>query len=247
MSSSAPLRVWRFAAAGALLALGAPVGWAIVQHLIGETDARTAIYVYLTVGTVGAFATFGALVGRLADQLAAANRDLERLAAFDALTSLRNARTFHVELERACAESRRSGDPLSLIMIDLDHFKRVNDTFGHSAGDVVLASTGSILMEQGRSSDAAFRVGGEEFAVLCPKTSAEEAAQVAERFRKALETRVLQFSGNPLRVTASFGIASEDSLAGADTLFRKADAALYLAKDRGRNCVHLAAPTAIAS
>jgi diguanylate cyclase (GGDEF)-like protein len=238
-------RAWGLGAVGVALAMGAPLGW-LAWHwpnwsgLGDELRGHASLYLYLTVGTAIAFGSFGATVGRLAERNAAARRELERLAAVDDLTGLRNARIFHLELPRACASAQRSGQPVSLIMIDVDQFKRVNDTYGHGAGDQALAHVGALLSRLARAADAPFRVGGEEFAVLCPDTRAEDAHRLAERVRLTMEEEPPIVDGHPIRMTGSLGVAALASDANPDALFRLADAALYRAKSLGRNQVQMA-------
>ena len=120
-------------------------------------------------------------------------------------------------------------------MADIDHFKKVNDTHGHHAGDVVLASFGKILSGQTRGSDMAGRYGGEEFLVVMPRTGLGEAEKIAERIRAEVERAIMLDPG--IRVTASFGVAERKSCNNWESLVKRADEALYLAKDTGRNKV----------
>jgi len=167
---------------------------------------------------------------------AAAQRTQLRVqATTDPLTGLANHRTFHERLRAEAARSRRSGTPLSLVLLDIDHFKRVNDNFGHQRGDEVLRVVAAVLAEDGRASDLTARLGGEEFALLLADTDADGALAVAERLRAELEA--VDIPG-PRRVTASFGVAALGADADPDELVRAADRALYAAKAGGRNrCV----------
>jgi diguanylate cyclase (GGDEF)-like protein len=168
-----------------------------------------------------------------------------RQAVTDELTGLANARAFRSILDRETERSRRFGSPLGLVMVDLDDFKKVNDTHGHQQGDEVLASVAAVLREFSRDIDATARYGGEELAVVLPQTDAEGAALLAERMREAVERlRVPRVGGKgSLRVTASFGVASvPESALGAEELVAAADAALYRAKRGGKNRVERAAP-----
>jgi len=152
----------------------------------------------------------------------------------DALTGLNNRRAFNPKLEEEFDRARRYGSPLSILMLDVDKFKRFNDSFGHGSGDEVLQTVARLLAEKARVSDFVARLGGEEFAVLLPNTGAEGAFILAERIRRTMETTSWQLRS----VTASIGIATFDSSSksGAE-LLDQADKALYEAKERGRNRV----------
>lgn len=172
------------------------------------------------------------------------------MAATDGLTGLANHRAFYEALEKELGRSRRYGRPLSLIMIDIDHFKQFNDTFGHPQGDKVLTEIAKIIRDSVRVVDTAARYGGEEFAVLLPETPYEasddvagSALQVAERMRVAVEGHA--FEGRPglrdARITISLGVAEHPAHAeGLTDIVYAADAALYEAKRKGRNRVELA-------
>jgi diguanylate cyclase (GGDEF)-like protein len=162
----------------------------------------------------------------------------ENRAATDALTGLPNARSCRDNLKRMTAHAGRSVSPLSAVSLDLDHFKQVNDRYGHGAGDDVLAAVGEAVRATLRGSDFGGRFGGEEFLLLLPATDQHGALQLAEKVRKAIEA--LEFQQPELKVTASFGIATYplDALDG-DGLLRMSDRALYLAKSKGRNRVEL--------
>ena len=146
-----------------------------------------------------------------------------------------------IELRRA----RRSQLPVSLIMFDLDHFKDVNDRYGHLCGDAVLAAVGVKMHDVLRGSDMKCRYGGEEFVVLLPETPIEGAKRVADTLRRELADLPISWKDETIRITASFGVtAAMPSEIDADALISRADAALYRAKEQGRNCVRLAAETA---
>jgi diguanylate cyclase (GGDEF)-like protein len=159
-------------------------------------------------------------------------------AATDVLTGLPNNRSVQDTLRRMVAQASRSVSPLSAALLDLDHFKHVNDAHGHSRGDEVLAAVAATLRSSLRESDFVGRYGGEEFLILLPDTGKQQAQTVAEKVRAAVEAIVL--SNLELRVTASLGVASlPDDCSDADSLVRAADRALYAAKGRGRNRVEL--------
>lgn len=158
-------------------------------------------------------------------------------ALTDPLTGLSRRHVFEEALRREAARLRRSGGSMAVVMIDLDHFKRINDTHGHRMGDEVLARVGRILRHSARNLDLPARLGGEEFGVLLPDTGLEGATAFAERFREHLAALALPSAAGPVRVTASAGIAVGDDLADADGLLDAADGALYRAKREGRDRV----------
>ena len=168
---------------------------------------------------------------------------LERLATTDPLTGLLNRRQFFSVAARTCEQSRRYDHPLSLILIDIDHFKRVNDTFGHAAGDRVLQEVARIGRETVRQSDLLARYGGEEFIVLLPETASDQACEVAERLRLGIGGAPLFVLEQSLRITISLGVSpvpvnSEVGLSPAGVIEQavaRADQALYQSKNAGRN------------
>jgi len=172
-------------------------------------------------------------------ELAAKNEILEKLALTDPLTGLANRRAFQQALEAELSRVARHGRPASLLFLDLDHFKGVNDAHGHAVGDEVLAAFALVLKRGSRRGDLAARIGGEEFAVLLPTTGVVPAGLVAERIRRATETRPLGRAVS-VPVTVSIGLTSTEGQAqppAAEELLRRADAALYRAKAEGRNRV----------
>jgi two-component system, cell cycle response regulator len=174
-------------------------------------------------------------------------RMLAQRASLDGLTGLGNRAFFDNRLKAELSEAARYERPLSLIMCDIDKFKSLNDSFGHPFGDRVIEAFARLL-SHGRASDIACRYGGEEFAVILPTTTAEEARLVAERFRAGLE-KLTWNDHEGLTVTASFGIADLDSAGNAaqsDALIKTADQALYAAKHGGRNRVEVAPRPALA-
>ena len=161
------------------------------------------------------------------------NRALSELATTDALTGLNNRRSFDHSLELQIAMVERSKTPLSLLMLDVDHFKRINDNFGHEAGDKVLVAIAQMLTGCARLTDVVARVGGEEFAVILPNTGADGAREVAERMR----TAVAHANWLARPATISIGVATLQADEAACDLYARADAALYQAKAAGRNRV----------
>jgi len=163
--------------------------------------------------------------------------ELRIIAQRDHLTGALNRRGFVEEAGREFARHARYDRPASLIMLDIDHFKNVNDTFGHAAGDAVLRQLAALCQKVLRPSDSFGRLGGEEFALLLPEVDGEEAMRAAERFRQAIETHSFQLpDGQNLQVTASLGVAALNPfIAGVDQWFDAADKRLYQAKRNGRN------------
>jgi len=176
-------------------------------------------------------------------QLETVESDKEKyrwLATVDALTGCLNRRAFTDRLERELDRVRRYNVKLSVLMIDLDRFKDVNDTYGHIVGDGVLRKLGDLLRDEVRSVDLAARYGGEEFVILLPDTDLQGAVSFAERLRKRVEHENFAEKGDPLRITVSIGVASastEGEITEPESLISRADEALYCAKNEGRNRV----------
>jgi diguanylate cyclase (GGDEF)-like protein len=172
------------------------------------------------------------------------NSDLSEISARDSLTGLYNRLYVLEKIDSEMNRSLRHGCPVSLIMLDIDHFKRVNDSFGHSAGDHVLRSVGQVLRDSCRVYDVPGRYGGEEFCVVLPETKVGNTTVVAERIRERLAASRFDIGTDSVIVTASIGIAGVDSFEaeGAlspSTLIDRADRALYSAKHHGRNRVEM--------
>lgn len=185
----------------------------------------------------------------------AVNRERLRLTGLtDALTGLFNRRYLHQRLHEETARAMRHREPLSCLFIDVDHFKRINDSYGHAAGDQVLHELSGYLQSQLRASDIATRYGGEEFAVILPNTDKRSACHLAERIRLGVGTHPLELeTGERIRVTVSVGISDLSSGVktsiplAAKLLLERADAAVYGAKSGGRDCIVHANDIAIAS
>jgi diguanylate cyclase (GGDEF)-like protein len=170
-------------------------------------------------------------------------REVQESSVRDGLTGCYN-RTHTVELvEIELKRARRSRAPLSLMMFDIDHFKKLNDRYGHLGGDAVLMAVGKRLRQLLRGSDVKCRYGGEEFLVLLPETPLDGAHRVAETLRREFEDMRVSHRGEELAITASFGVTSALPLeADSQAIIGRADRALYRAKEQGRNCVQLAGP-----
>ena len=167
-------------------------------------------------------------------------------ATRDALTGVGNRVALEITGEREIAIARRTNQPTTILVLDIDHFKRINDRYGHSAGDRVLVETARRLRENCRESDSVFRFGGEEFVVLLSQTDENGAFAIAERIRNAIATMSTQYAQTGIHVTASIGIACLNRGEGLHAWFDRADRALYLAKQTGRNRVMRAAQRNIA-
>ncbi len=174
-------------------------------------------------------------------QLEEASQELERLSVTDALTGLHNRRHFDQAYDHEIRRSNRYKHPLSLLYMDIDHFKEVNDTHGHDAGDEILRDLGKLLRMYLRETDTVVRHGGEEFAAVLPETDRETAGMIGERLRAAVELHESRFRGLNLQVTISVGVASaEGGEIDPATFLQQADQAVYRAKEEGRNRVVLA-------
>jgi diguanylate cyclase (GGDEF)-like protein len=170
-------------------------------------------------------------------KLEALNQQVRELSVRDELTGLHNRRHLTDQLMNLFDEAKYRSAPLSLILLDIDHFKVINDTFGHLVGDAVLKQVAELLMTEVRGSDIVARFGGEEFAVLLPESSIERAILTAERIRVAVESAVRSPLGSTQTVTVSLGVAVATGYEDVDMLLGQADAALYQAKRSGRNRV----------
>lgn len=170
-----------------------------------------------------------------------ADEDNRRLAAVDSLTGVANRRAVIAALDRDVARSIRTHEPMALMMVDIDHFKNVNDRYGHPAGDKVLCSVVEVLRERVRSQDLVGRYGGEEFMVLLPDTTAKGGYLLAQQLCEAVQALRLEHEGQPIPVTVSIGVYGGRLQPGDhwDMLISAADRALYEAKDRGRNRVEV--------
>ncbi|WP_442485025.1 diguanylate cyclase domain-containing protein [Aeoliella sp. SH292] len=199
-------------------------------------------------GLVSALAKIVAANEALQERLAKAEEQIEvqareihlheSEARTDSLTNLANRRAFDDEMKRRCSEAHRKGTPLTLLIMDIDYFKKFNDSHGHQAGDEVLRKVGRKLTETCRDMDLPCRYGGEEFAIVMPATLLADAKIAAERIRTAVENMPVKFEGKDLRVTTSVGLAQLSGQDDIPRLVRRADAALYASKNAGRNCGH---------
>lgn len=232
-------RRWVYAAAGCVLALGAPAGLLAVRRLdgppagglMGAIAADLPAFAYVTASTLLVFAAFGLVLGRQADEL------LRRLAT-DALTGLLSRHAFLERLDQEHERSRRYPQPLSVLLLDVDGLKAINDRGGHAAGDAALRAVGDAIRRGLRATDVGCRFGGDEFAVMAPEADEAAARVLAERIRALAEGMPLP---GGLRATVSVGVADARPGEGwtPPGIVERADRALYAAKRGGRNRVVL--------
>ena len=163
---------------------------------------------------------------------------LQKLAVTDGLTKLYNSRSFYTQLETEVDRFNRYKHPLALLLLDLDHFKDYNDTYGHLEGDKVLVRFSQIIKSCLRANDTAYRYGGEEFTVILPETGGEEAGLVAQRIRAALENeRFAPINGKEVKITISIGVTEYQPKEELSSFIQRADRAMYRSKQKGRNLV----------
>lgn len=177
-------------------------------------------------------------VERRTEELKEANEQLQKVAVLDPLTELYNRRFFNARLEEEISRAARYDHPMVVAILDIDHFKKVNDTYGHKAGDDVLVKVSAFMKSTLRKSDILARLGGEEFCMILPETDLRSAKVFLERLREAIACMTFEGRDRTYSVTCSIGTASLDKdEATPGDIMQKADQALYLAKDRGRNCL----------
>jgi diguanylate cyclase (GGDEF)-like protein len=176
--------------------------------------------------------------GRLQEQAVEIEAHMSR-SLTDALTGLPNRREFNERLEQRMSAWNRRQDVFSLLLVDVDHFKKLNDRYGHLAGDEVLAALGRALRGAIRREDSVARFGGEEFAILLPSTSLEDAISAAQKVREAVARVAITRNNQQINVTVSGGLATIEPNERVEALIQRADSALYAAKEAGRNCTFL--------
>jgi diguanylate cyclase (GGDEF)-like protein len=224
-----------------LTAFGAALGLLLLRSAFSyapslgfEFFSNRLIYVYVFAVTAVVFLIVGFVLGRRIDQL-------RHQSATDPLTDLPNRRAFEALLIDECRRARRYGSPLSVLLIDVDGLKRVNDRRGHAAGDAVLRTTARAIQAAMRTTDTGARWGGDEFAILAPSTASDAAHQLGQRL---LAQVAQQASSRDVAVTVSVGVATlepeRDCAMATESLLNAADAALYRAKNAGRNRVDVA-------
>lgn len=246
-------RCWVRGLQGTLLGTGAPLGWLLVQCFGGhspaaEIAAHSGLYLYMLLGSMGTFFLFGFLLGRSEDRL-------EVLVLNDPVTGLKNVRYFRARLTEEVARAQRGKQSLVVMLADIDHFKKVNDQYGHTAGDHVLIAVAHALEDEVRDSDTVARVGGEEFAFVLPGCASTEALMVGERIRRRIEKTSVGIADTDqkISVTVSIGVfvVNKDTTPTGkrknitqQEAYCTADQALYQAKENGRNQVVVAGESA---
>jgi diguanylate cyclase (GGDEF)-like protein len=230
-----------YALAGILVSVGAPFGLLLLHMFVlrlhslssigHEVSSNSLIYLYVSATTMLAFTLFGYVLGRQADAL-------QHRSTTDALTGVYNRAALSTYLEHECSRSRRYRSPLAVLLVDVDQLKRVNDVYGHAAGDQVIRGFAGAITMTLRDTDIGGRWGGDEFLIIAPNTAGAAAATLAERLRFELAK---QEGTRGATATASVGVATFDPRYGPradpDALLQAADAALYRAKAAGRNQV----------
>lgn len=204
---------------GVLLATALTVGILVIYPII-RTEAKE-----------------GGKLREMTESLSVRSQNLEQAALTDALTGMQNRRYFDDALREYLEEFRRIERPIGLMILDLDHFKTVNDTYGHDTGDDVLRAVAKCLREMTRYHDIVARLGGEEFAIVAPNMDLEMLTRLAERIRKAISVMPITSGNVRLKVTTSVGLAIWDRKETMEQFFRRADSQLYEAKRKGRNMV----------
>lgn len=231
----------RFTLLGLLLALGAPVGAVILRLFIGELPLAQELktysffYWYMLAGTQLVFGISGYLAGTRADEVAWERDKFQGLSEHDDLTGLFNSRAFWDRYRRAVERSEKFREPLSLLMIDIDQLKAVNDQAGHRFGNKVLKHVAEAISKAKRSDDVAARWGGDEFVVLMSGAPPASAVRLAEDILMNVRERPVANSRDERLITVTIGVASRQPDEPADRLFDRADQALYQAKHQGGN------------
>ncbi|MAU94529.1 MAG: GGDEF domain-containing protein [Fulvimarina sp.] len=252
----AELSVALVVCAVAAAAVAISLDYALLKSLTNGADeafrTRHDVLIWLSLGLLAA-AALGAMfvilpllrhhdreqgkLQSLAGLLKERSKKLETAALTDALTGMHNRRFFDVALTQYVAEFARIQRPIGLVLIDLDHFKQINDTHGHDVGDAVLRAVALCLFEFTRYHDVVARIGGEEFAIIAPNLDETELHRFAEKLRHQLSRLTIDVEGATIAITASMGIASARPGDGAAAIMKRADVNLYHAKQSGRNRV----------
>jgi diguanylate cyclase (GGDEF)-like protein len=223
-----------------VLALALPITVAFALRADAPHLAMAVAAVLYLLATFRSIKTLGFFFDhnhRLAHELRREKERVERLARIDALTDLNNRRAFYELGQASLRHATRYHHPLVMLMLDIDHFKTINDQFGHAAGDAAIRAVAALIRSAYRTTDVSGRLGGEEFAILLPETSPDAALTIAERLRSNVEAQLIEHESHTIRLTTSVGVALMREGDSLDALIARADAALYDAKHAGRNRV----------
>ena len=204
---------------------------AVMEFYRGNMDYRVEVSENDEIGELGT--SFNDLFGRVSEQ----QKKLQHQASIDDLTNINNRREFDYQFKLAIEYARQSGTGVSLLLIDIDYFKKINDNYGHQAGDAVLQEIAACICELVRPNDIVARIGGEEFAVIATSQNSEGTLKCSNRIREGIEAMEINYASVTIKITVSIGVASysQDGEHEA-SIFAVADKRLYMAKDNGRNC-----------
>ncbi len=231
---------------GLLLGVGAPIGAFVTRVILFESvrsapladlRANRFFYLYQLIGSCAVFAIAGYAAGDRAERLRRAEAFYQTLSEHDPLTGLFNERAFRNRYERATERALRTGQPLSLLLIDVDHLKKINDLHGHGAGNEALLHIGNALRVAKRADDAAARWGGDEFAILLVGGDASAARRVSNNVLARVRAAAIPVDRAEIPVTVTIGACTATRMKENDDLFAAADRALYDGKHAGRDCV----------
>jgi diguanylate cyclase (GGDEF)-like protein len=236
---SRPVATWLYTLVGVVLGVGAPAGALLLRVLAGAGDPRTEIrsnsffYLYELIGTCAVFGLAGLFAGLRAERLRRGRDHYQELSKRDPLTGLANAQAFQDHYRRSVERARRFGEPLSLLLVDVDKLKVLNDRFGHSCGSAALVHVAGALAACKRADDVAARWGGDEFTLLMPGADADAARRQAQSILDRLAHSPMLHGGLSHGVSITIGAASLTPEGRGDDLFDRADAALYAGKGAG--------------
>lgn len=251
------MRVWTlrlaYSITGLVLGVGAPIGAFLLRLLLvpevrsaplEDFTANALFYGYQLVGTSIVFAVAGWVAGHHAERLRRAESFYHTLSEHDPLTGLYNARAFRDRYARSLSRAERTSEPLSLLLLDVDYLKKINDRYGHIIGNEALVTIADAVRSAKRAEDSAARWGGDEFAILLNGADAAAAQRVAEAVLERVRERPLHHDRGPIKLSVTIGVCTAGKIRAGDDLFPAADRALYAGKRSGRDRVSFAGLTA---